>query len=416
MLVKNDRGPGRNYKVLRRTALGGLATLATLPRVAVARGKYDPGASDAEIVLGQTQPYSGPVSAAATVGYASAAYCDLINKSGGINGRKIKLISLDDGYSPPKTVEMTRKLVESDRCLFVYGSVGTPTNAAVQKFLNDKKVPQLFIATGASRFSDPRKFPQTIAMLPSYGAEGRALARYVVANVETPKIALLYQNDDLGKDFIHGFKSGLGDKVKSLVVSEQTFEVTDPTVNSQVIAAKASGANVLYFAGTQKFGAMQIKARYDLGWKPLHVVCSTSSGIESVLRPAGFERAEGVISTAYSKDPFDPAWANDPEVQGYLSWVKANLPQGNPADSGYAVGYITSALVEYVLKQAKDELTRANILKIATNLKAPPVPLLLPGVTVNTTPDNYSVISQFQVQQFREGCWVRVGKVISGDS
>jgi branched-chain amino acid transport system substrate-binding protein len=401
--------------MLRRTALTGLTTLAALPRIALARGQYDPGASDGEIILGQTQPYSGPVSAAATVGYASAAYFDVVNKAGGIHGRKIRLISLDDGYSPPKTVEMTRKLVEGDRAFLLYGSVGTPTNAAVQKFLNDKKVPQLFIATGASRFNDPKKFPWTMAMLPSYAAEGRALARYVLANVESPKIALLYQNDDLGKDFIHGFKSGLGDKAKALVVSEQTFEVTDPTVDSQVIAAKASGANVFYFAGTQKFGAMQIKARYDLGWKALHLVCSTSSGIESVLRPAGFDRAEGLISTAYSKDPFDPTWANDPEVQTYLAWLKANLPQGNPADAGYIVGYIASFLVEYLLKQAKDTLTRANLLQLATNLNAPPVPLLLPGVSVHTSPTNYSVISHFQVQQFRDGRWIRVGKVISGE-
>ncbi len=401
--------------MFRRAALGGLATFVALPRAAAARGNYDPGASASEIVLGQTQPYSGPVSAAATVGHASIAFFEDVNRTGGVNGRKIRLLSLDDGYSPPKAVEMTRKLVEGERCLFLYGSVGTPTNAAVQRFLNDKKVPQLFIATGASRFSDPKKYPWTMAMLPSYAAEGRALARYVVSSVPDPKIALLSQNDDLGKDFIHGFKSGLGDKLKALVVSEQTFEVTDPTVDSQVIAAKASGANVFYFAGTQKFGAMQIKARYDLRWKPLHVVCSTSSGIESVLRPAGFDRAEGVISTAYLKDPFDPTWTNDAEVQAYQSWLKANLPKGNPADTGYLVGYVASSLVQYVLKQAKDELTRANIMKIASNLNAPPVPLLLPGVTVHTTPDNYGVISHFQVQQFRDGRWARVGNVISGE-
>jgi ABC-type branched-subunit amino acid transport system substrate-binding protein len=394
--------------------VAGLATLA-LPRAVHARGQYDPGASDSEIVLGQTMPYSGPVSAASTVGSASVAYFEAVNKSGGINGRKVRVISLDDGYSPPKTVEMTRKLVEADKALFVYGSVGTPTNSAVQKFFNEKKVPQLFISTGASRFSDPKKFPWTMAMLPSYAAEGRALARYIVANIPSPKIAVIYQNDDLGKDFVGGFRSGLADKAKSLIVSEQTYEITDTTIESQVIAAKASGANVLYFAGTQKFGAMQIRVRYDMGWKPVHLVCSTSSGVDSVLKPAGLDRSEGLISTAYAKDPFDPAWTKDADVETYLAWVKANLPQGAPADPGYIVGYMASALTEYVLKQAKDDLTRANILQLATHLDSPPVPLLLPGIAVRTTPDNYSVIGKFQVQQFRDGRWVRLGDVVSGE-
>ena len=401
--------------MLRRTMTAGLASLVALPRASLASKQYDPGASDTEIILGQTMPYSGPVSAAATVGHACAAYFDALNKAGGLNGRKIKLVSLDDGYSPPKTVEMTRKLVEGDRVLFLYGSVGTPTNSAVQKFLNDKKVPQLFIATGASRFNDPKKYPWTMAMLPSYAAEGRALARFVVETIQSPKIALLYQNDDLGKDFVGGFKSGLGERAKTLIVSEQTYEITDTTIDSQVIAAKSSGANVLYFAGTQKFGAMQIRARYDLGWKPAHLVCSTASGVESVLKPAGLDRSEGLISTAYAKDPFDPAWANDPDVQKYVSWVKTNLPQGAPADPGYIVGYMASALVEYVLRQAQDGLTRANILNVASHLDKPPVPLLLPGITVHTTPANYNIIGRFQVQQFRDGRWVRLGNVVSGE-
>ncbi|TXL74576.1 ABC transporter substrate-binding protein [Vineibacter terrae] len=391
-----------------------LAVLA-IATPASAQKKYDPGASDTEIKIGQTMPFGGPVSAAGTVGHASIAYFETLNRNGGINGRKIALSALDDGYSPPKAVELTRKLVESEKVLLLYGSVGTPTNAAVQKYLNAKKVPQLFIATGASRFKDPKTFPWTVSMLPSYEAEGKALARYVLQTVTAPKIAIVYQNDDLGKDFAHGFKAGLGDKAKSLIVSEQTFEVTDTTVDSQIIAAKASGANVLYFAGTQKYGAMHIRARHDLGWKPLHLVCSTSSSIQAVLKPAGFDRAEGVISTAYAKDPFDPAWASDTDTRDYLDWLKANLPQGNPRDTGYAVGYIASFMTAHVLRQAGDTLTRDNVLRIATHLKDLNVPMLLPGITAHTTPTDYSVINRFQVQRFDGRSWTRVGKVISGE-
>lgn len=377
--------------------------------------KYDPGASDAEIRLGQTQPYGGPVSAAATVGYASSAYFESVNRKGGINGRKVKLISLDDGYNPPKTVELTRQLIENEDVLAIYGSTGTPTNAAVQKYLNAKKVPQIFIATGASRFNNPKTFPWTIPLLPSYAGEGRAMARYALSVVADPKIAILYQNDDLGKDFLAGFKSGLGEKAKQAIVSEQSFEVTDPTIESQMIVAKASGANVFYFAGTQKYGAMQIRIRYELGWNPLHLVCSTSSGLETVLKPAGIERAEGVISTAYSKDPSDPRWEADPDVKDYLAWAKEYLPQKDPRDSGALVGYLASYLVAHVLEQAGSTLTRSNLLQIATNLKQVKVPLLLPGITVSTTPGDYSVINSFQVQQFKAGKWVAVGDVVSGE-
>jgi ABC-type branched-subunit amino acid transport system substrate-binding protein len=342
------------------------------------------------------------------------AYFDAVNKAGGINGRKIRLISVDDAYSPPKTVEVTRRLVESDEVLFVYGSVGTPTNASVQKYLNLKKVPQLFVSTGASRFKDPKGAPWTLSLIPGYEAEGKTLARYVLQTVADPKIAILYQNDDLGKDFVGGFKDGLGEKGRSLIVSEQSFEVTDPTISSQVVTAKASGANVFYFAGTQKFGAMQIRTRYELDWKPLHLVCSTSQSIESVLKPAGLERAEGMVSTAYAKDPFDPAWAEDTEVKEYLEWAKANAPQKNPRDTGFILGYIASYLTEYLLKQAGDNLTRENISKIVTNLHDLHAPMLLPGISIHTTPKDYSMINQFQVQRFHNGSWVKLGGIVSG--
>ena len=377
--------------------------------------QYDPGASATEIRLGQTVPFSGPVSVAGATGHASVVYFDAVNKAGGINGRQVKLFALDDGYSPPKTVEATRRLVEDENVLMMYGSVGTPTNAAVEKYLNLKKVPQLFVTTGAGRFRDPKVSPWTIGFLPGYLAEGRAMARYVLATVPAPKIAVLYQNDDLGKDFRAGFRSGLGDKADSLIVSEQTFEVADPTVDSQMVAAKSSGANVFYFAGTQKAGAEQIRARHNLGWTPLHLVCSIASNIEGVLKPAGIDNAEGVISTAYAKDPFDPTWVDDADVKTFLAWVKDNPGVGNARDAGIVGGYIVSWLAEYLLKQAGSTLTRANILNIATHLDHLNVPMLLPGVTMTTTPTDYSGIARFQIQRFESGRWVPVGKVISGE-
>jgi branched-chain amino acid transport system substrate-binding protein len=391
-----------------------LAMLVVTSTTALAQ-RYDPGASATEIRLGQTMPYSGPVSVAGAVGHASLAYFAALNKAGGINGRQVRLITLDDGYSPPKTVEATRRLVEDENVLMIYGSVGTPTNAAVEKYLNLRKVPQLFITTGASRFRDPRTFPWSMAFLPGYVAEGRAMARYVLATVPAPRIAVLYQNDDLGKDFRAGFRSGLGDKADVLIVSEQTFEVADPTVDSQVIAAKASGANVFYFAGTQKAGAEQIRARHNLGWSPLHLVCSISSSVEGVLKPAGLDNSEGIISTAYAKDPFDPTWADDADVKTFLDWVKVNLSQGNPRDTGIVGGYIVSWLTAYVLQTAGSTLTRENILNVATHLDHLNVPMLLPGITMTTTPTDYSGIAQFQIQRFESGRWVPVGKVMSGE-
>jgi branched-chain amino acid transport system substrate-binding protein len=377
--------------------------------------QYGPGASATEIKLGQTVPFSGPVSVAGVVGYASLAYFDAINKAGGINGRLVKLTVLDDGYSPPKTVEATRRLVEDDNVLMMYGSVGTPTNAAVEKYLNQKKVPQLFITTGASRFRDPKMFPWTMAFMPGYVQEGRAMARYVLEAVASPKIAILYQDDDLGKDFRAGFRSGLSDKADSLIVSEQTFEVSDPTVDSQLIAAKVSGANVFYFAGTQKAGAEQVRGVRKLGWAPLHLVCSIASNVEAVLKPGGLENAEGLISTAYAKDPFDPTWADDADVKAFLNWEKANLTQGNSRDSGVVVGYIASFLTAHVLENAGSTLTRENVLNIATHLNNLRVPMLLPGITVTTSPTDYSVINRFQVQRFHDGRWVPIGKTISGE-
>jgi len=376
---------------------------------------FGPGVSDTEIRLGQTMPFSGPVSVAGAVGRASAAYFAALNKAGGINGRQVNLISLDDGYSPPKTVEATRRLVEDENVLMLFGSVGTPTNAAVQKYLNGKKVPQLFITTGGSRFRDPKNFPWTMAFIPGYAAEGKAMARYVLSSVTAPKIAILYQNDDLGKDFRGGFRAGLGDKAASLIVSEQTFEITDPTVDSQVVAAQASGANVFFFAGTQRAGAAQIRARHNIGWTPLHLVCSTSAGVEGVLKPAGLDNAEGIISTAYFKDAFDPAWADDADVKEFHRWAAANLTDANPRDTGVTVGYIDAFLAAHVLEKAGSTLTRENVMNVATHLTKLRVPMLLPGITVTTTPTDYSVVTSFQILRFTGGRWIPIGGVVSGE-
>jgi branched-chain amino acid transport system substrate-binding protein len=397
---------GGNYRL-------GLAMFLAATSVAMAQ-QYDPGASASEIRLGQTVPFSGPVSVAGAVGHASLAYFAAVNKAGGINGRQIKLIALDDGYSPPKTVEATRRLVEDENVLSMYGSLGTPTNAAVEKYLNQKKVPQLFITTGASRFRDPRNFPWTIGFAPGYVAEGKAMARFVLETVPAPRIAVLYQNDDLGKDFRAGFRAGLGDRAGALIVSEQTYEVTDPTVDSQVINAKASGADVFYFAGTQKAGAGQIRAVHNLGWSPLRLVCSIAGALEAI-KPAGLENAEGLISTAYAKDPSDPAWADDADVKSYLEWANTYLSQASPREAVVTNAYVASFLMAYVLEKAGSNLTRDNLLNVATHLDHLDVPMLLPGITVTTTPTDYSVINQFQVQRFEGGRWVAAGKVISGE-
>ena len=388
--------------------------LCLAPLGAAVAQPYDPGASATEIKLGQTVPFSGPVSVAGSYGRASLAFFAAVNKAGGINGRQVNLIVLDDAYTPPKTVEATRRLVEDDTVLAMFGSLGTPTNAAVQKYLNQRKVPQLFISTGASRFKDPDHSPWTIAYIPGYAAEGKAAARYVLATVQQPKIAVLYQNDDFGKDFVSGFKAGLGDKAASLIVSEQTYEVADPTVDSQVVSAKASGANVFYFAGTQRAGAGQIRTVHNLGWKPLHVVCSVAAAIETVLKPAGLENAEGLISTGYAKDPFDPAWADDAEVKAFLDWAKVWLTTDSPRDAVVTNAYVASFLMKYVLEKAGSNLTRTNLLDIATHLDKVHVPMLLPGLTASTTPQDYGVIDAFQIQRFEGGRWVGIGGVVSG--
>ena len=306
-----------------------------------------------------------------------------------------------------------RRLVEKEGVLLVYGSLGTPTNAVAQKYLNSKKIPQLFINAGASRFSDPSAFPWTMSAMASYEAEAKTMGEYVVKHVADPKIAILSQNDDLGRDYVRGFKAGLGEKAKSLIISELTFEVGDPAISSQIVSSKASGANVFYFAGTQKYGAMRLRSRSELGWRPISLVCSTASGIETVLRVVGLEKSEGLISAAYLKDPGDPTWANDPDVRTYLDWVKANFPKGTPQD--YVYGYISSYLISHVLTNAGSNLTRKNIMEIATHLSDVEVPLLLPGVKVTSSPTDYRLVKKFRMMRFKDGRWNPLEETASKD-
>lgn len=389
-----------------------------------AQKKYDPGASDTEIKLGQTMPYSGPASAYGAQGKSETAYFKMVNARGGINGRKITFISLDDGYSPPKTVEQTRKLVEEEQVLAVVNSIGTPTNTAVHKYLNQKKVPQLLVSTGAAKWNDAKNFPWTTPGYPPYEAEARVYAKHILANHPDAKIGLIYQNDDFGKDYLKGFKQrdyvkgfkmGLGAKV-SQVVKEVTYEVTDATVDSQVIDLKGTGADTLFTMATPKFGAQVIRKVADLGWKPNHYIVSVSSSQGGVLEPAGLQNSVGLITAMALKLAGDPTWDNDRGMKDFLKFMKEWFPDGNPVDSSVVLGYTTAQMIELILKRAGDNLTRENILKVATNMKAETFPLLLPGVTVNVTPDNYATFTTFRTARFDGKRWVIFGDPIDASA
>jgi branched-chain amino acid transport system substrate-binding protein len=376
-----------------------------------AQKKYGPGASDKEIKLGQTMPYSGPLSVFGTIGRAEAAYFEKLNAAGGINGRRINLISLDDGYAPPRTVEQTRKLVEQEEVLALFSSVGTPTNAAIQRYVNAKKVPHLFLSTGASRWGDPQQFPWTMGWAPNYLQEGGIYAKYILKNYPRAKIAVLYQNDDFGKDFLRGFQEGLGDNAK-LIVALATYEPTDPTVDSQITTLKASGADTFFDIAAPKAAAQAIRKAYEIGWRPLHFLQSVAASIASTLKPAGLDHAVGVISSAYYKDPNDPQWANDPAVLAYLAWMKLYYPAGNPDDVYNVWGYSQAQTIEQVLKQCADDLTRENVIRQAANLKDLQLPMLLQGIKINTSPTDYYPIKHVQLMKFDGRQWVRFGEIM----
>lgn len=380
----------------------------------VAQKKYDVGASDAEIRIGQTAPFSGPASAFATIARVQAAYIKMVNDQGGVNGRKINLIQYDDAYSPPKTVEQVRKLVEGDEVLATFQLIGTPPNAAVQKYLNQKKVPQLLAASGAERFSDPANFPWTTGFPPSTKTEGRIYAKYILADHPNAKIAILYQNDDLGKDYASGLKDGLGDKAASMIVGEVSYETSEPTIDSQIVKLKSSGADLLYSAATPKFAAQAIKKVAELGWKPVHIIVQSASSITGTIIPAGPENARGVISAIYFKDPFDPTWRDDPGMQRYMALMEKYYPEGQKINTSNAYGYLAAALLVRILQNCGDELTRENIMKQATSLKGVQLDLSLPGVSINTSATDYRFIKQFRLMKFNGERWEGFGPIVDG--
>ncbi len=385
------------------------ASLVAMP--ALAQKKYDTGANDKEIKIGNIMPYSGPASAYGTIGKAMAAYFDKINAEGGVNGRKINFVSVDDGYSPPKTVEQARKLVEQDEVLFIATSLGTPPNSAIHKYMNQKKVPQLFVATGATKWGDPKNFPWTMGWQPNYQAEGKIYAAHILDTNPNAKIAVLYQNDDYGKDYLHGFEAGLGDKAKTMIISKLSYEVTDPTIDSQMVTMKASGADTFFNITTPKFAAQAIKKAAEIGWKPTHYLNNVSASVGSVLVPAGLDNSVGLISTQYLKDPTDPQWAND---KGFLDWkefMAKYYASGDLKDGSNVFGYNVAQGVVQVLKQAGDNLTRANIMQQAASLNDLQLPMMLPGVNAQTGPDDFFPIEREQLIKFDGKSWVRFGKV-----
>jgi ABC-type branched-subunit amino acid transport system substrate-binding protein len=377
---------------------------------ALAQKKYDPGASDREIKVGNIMPYSGPASAYGTIGKAIGAYLEKVNAEGGVNGRKIKFISLDDGYSPPKTVEQARKLVEEEEVLLVFNPLGTPPNSAIHRYMNQKKVPQLFVATGATKWGDPKNFPWTMGWQPNYQAEGKIYAEHVLETKPNAKISILYQNDDYGKDYLKGFEDGLGEKGRALIVSKLSYEVTDPTIDSQMVSMKASGADVFFNITTPKFAAQAIKKAAEIGWKPVHYLNNVSASVGSVLVPAGLENAVGVISTQYFKDPTDPQWANDPALLEWKAFMAKYYPGGDLKDASNVYGYNVAQGLVQVLKQAGDNLTRENVMKQAASLDMT-LPMLLPGVNVKTSADDFYPIEREQLIRFDGKAWVRFGKV-----
>jgi branched-chain amino acid transport system substrate-binding protein len=381
-----------------------------------AQKKYDPGATDTEIKIGQTLPFSGPASAFASIGKTQAAYFKMINEQGGVNGRKINLIQYDDAYSPPKAVEQVRKLVESDEVLFTFQIIGTASNAAVQKYLNGKKVPQLFAATGASRFTDPKNFPWTLGFNPSYFVEGRIYGQYILKQYPDAKVGVLYQNDDLGRDYLNGIKAGLGDKAASMIVAEASYEVSDPTVDSQILKLKSAGVDVLFSASTPKFAAQTIKKNAELGWKPVHILDINATSVGAVMQPAGLEASKGVISVNYGKDPLDPTWKDDPGMKKYFDFMAKYYPEGDKNSTFNAYGYSTTQLMVHVLNQCGDDLTRENVLKQATNLKDVQLDLALPGIAGNTTPNDYRVNKQLQMMKFNGERWELFGPILEDTS
>jgi branched-chain amino acid transport system substrate-binding protein len=391
--------------------MAALLAVALASPAAFAQKKYDPGANDKEIKVGNTNPYSGPASAYGTIGKAIGAYWTMVNEKGGINGRKIVWISYDDGYSPPKTVEMVRKLVEQDQVLLLFQTLGTPPNTAIHKYMNMKKVPQAFVATGATKWNDARNFPWTMGWQPNYQTEGRIYAEHILKNNPKAKIGVLYQNDDYGKDYLKGFKDGLGDKT-SMIVKEVSYEVSDPTVDSQIVQLQASGADTFFNITIPKFAAQAIRKAYDTGWKPTHYLNNVSASIGSVLTPAGLDKSVGLISTQYFKDAVDEQWKDDPAIKEFQAFMKKYYPEGNVLDPFNHYAYLVSSTLQQVLKQSGDNLTRANVMKQAASLKGYRPEGLLPGIRINTDTGDFAPIESEQLTRFDGKVFQRFGPII----
>ena len=392
-----------------------LALLAATSSGALAQKKYDTGATDTEIKIGNIMPYSGPASAYGVIGKTEEAYFNKINAEGGINGRKINFICYDDAYSPPKTVEQARKLVESDEVLLVFNPLGTPPNSAIQKYLNTKKVPQLFVATGATKWNDPKDFPWTMGWQPNYQSESQIYAKYILKNKPDAKIAVLYQNDDYGKDYLKGLKDGLGAKAASMIVIEESYEVSEPTIDSHIVKLKSTGADVFFNITTPKFAAQAIKKNAEIGWKPLHFLNNVSASIGSVMKPAGFENAQDIISSHYLKDPTDAQWKNDAGMKAWNEFLDKYYPGSQPRRRVGDVRLHRGQGLVHVLKACGDDLTRANIMKQAASIKDLELGGLLPGIKVNTSATDFAPISQLQLMRFKGETWERFGEILSGD-
>jgi branched-chain amino acid transport system substrate-binding protein len=398
----------------RRIAVLATAVLILTSDAAFAQKKYDTGASDTEIKIGNIMPYSGPASAYGVIGKTEEAYFNKINAEGGINGRKIKFVTYDDAYSPPKAVEQVRKLVESDEVLVVFNPLGTPSNTAIQKYMNAKKVPQLFVATGATKWNDPKDFPWTMGWQPSYQSEAHIYAKYLMKEKPDGKIAVLFQNDDFGKDYLKGLKDGLGAKT-SMIITEESYETSEPSIDGHIVKLKASGADVFISITTPKFAAQAIKKLAEIDWHPVHIVSNVSASVGGVIKPAGFENAQGILSANYAKDGADPQWDNDPGMKKFVEFLAKYYPDGNKLDGSVVYGYGAAQTMVKVLEMCGDDLTRANVMKQAASLKDFVPDTLLPGVKINTSPTDFAPIEQLQMMRFKGEKWDLFGDIISGD-
>jgi branched-chain amino acid transport system substrate-binding protein len=404
--------PSRRKLLIAAVATGAIAFAST--GSALAQKKYDDGASDTEIKIGNIMPYSGPASAYGVIGKTEAAYFNKINAEGGINGRKINFITYDDGYSPPKAVEQARKLVESDEVLLIFNPLGTPSNSAIEKYMNAKKVPQLFVATGATKWDEPKEFPWTMGWQPSYQSEARIYAKYLIKTKPDAKIAVLYQNDDFGKDYLKGLKDGLGAK-SSMIVAEEGYETSEPSIDGHIVKLKASGVDVFISITTPKFAAQVIKKLAEMNWTPLHIVSNVSSSVGGVIKPAGFENSQGILSANYAKDASDPQWDNDPGMKKFLEFLAKYAPDANKLDNSVAYGYGAAQTMVKVLQMCGDDLTRENVMKQAASLRGFAPDLLLPGITINTSATDFAPIKQLQMMRFKGEKWELFGDIISSE-